>query len=73
MKFHGRFEFARLIPPMLDHRGKRGGKYSEKCSFKMQGKRIGKKHKKTGSGSCGNKKTQLEKRGLKKGGNIWRY
>jgi len=58
---------------MLDHRGKRGGKYSEKLSGKCRGKRIDKKHKKTESGSRGNKKTQLEKRGLKKGGNIWGY
>ncbi len=40
---------------------------------KCRGKSIGKKHKKTGSGSRGNKKTQLEKRGLKKGGNVWGY
>ena len=37
MKFHGRFEFARLIPPMQDHRGKRGGKYSEKIPSKSRG------------------------------------
>ncbi len=34
---------------MLDHRGKRGGKYFEKITLEMQGKRLGKKHKKTGS------------------------
>jgi len=45
----------------------------KKITLEMQGKSIGKKHKKTGIGSRGNKKTQLEKRGLKKGGNVWGY
>ena len=43
-------------------------RFLKKLPSKCRGKRSGKKHKKTGSGSRGNKKTQLEKRGLKKGG-----